>query len=109
MITTSAFKQLFPFGICLDDDLRIVHLGRTLEKRLKAVPLNHFQEVFELFRLQGPVDANLLNLIAGRPVQFKERNSSLVLVGAFSVIENGFLFLGTPSRPGLDSCGCLGP
>ncbi len=108
MITTSAFKQLFPFGICLDDDLRIVHLGRTLEKRLKAVPLNHFQEVFELFRLQGPVDANLLNLIAGRPVQFKERNSSLVLVGAFSVIENGFLFLGTPKLESVTDLAPLG-
>ena len=108
MINSDQARELFPFSIGLDAELRVTGLGRSLRKRLGDVQSSPFLDVFQLPRWIGAFDRKSLDARLGRPVIVAEKQGKLSLRGAFSRTEEGYLFLGSPCVERLDELAPLG-
>ena len=56
MINSEQVRELFPFSIGLDTELRVTSLGRSLHKRLGDSTSRLFSDLFELPRWIGAFD-----------------------------------------------------
>ena len=108
MINSEQVRELFPFSIGLDTELRVTSLGRSLHKRLGDSTSRLFSDLFELPRWIGAFDTATLDMRLGRPVIVATEQGRLLLMGAFARIGEGYLFLGVPSVERLEELAPLG-
>lgn len=93
------FNKIFPFYILVEKDLSIKCIGISLKKLFnnEIAGLN-FVDVFEFQRphFESLSKSNFKQTLNQLVIFFPKNDSSISLRGQFNILDNGFLFVGTP-------------
>jgi len=107
VINADQIVELFPFSVQLDSDGVIRRVGRTLQRRLPDYLGRRIDEVFDVRRwTDTPIDGSAHDWI-DRPLQLRIKGDPLLLVGTFSEVGGGLLFLGGPRLSHVEELGPL--
>lgn len=96
MINSDQIGTLFPFSVQVDSKGSIHRLGRTLEKRLPGSTGKQLEDVFDIRRWTDTPRNESIEEWLDRPVLLRVKGDPIVLMGAFSEVDDGLLFLGGP-------------
>ncbi|MFK7001172.1 PAS domain S-box protein [Flavobacterium oreochromis] len=92
------FNSIFPFHILIDDKLKIISLGKTLNKLLPGIELNTF--FVESFNFQRPhfenIDLNNFIQTLDQLVIIHTNNKKVILRGQINQHGKYYLFTGSP-------------
>ncbi|OXA83196.1 hypothetical protein B0A56_02105 [Flavobacterium columnare NBRC 100251 = ATCC 23463] len=92
------FNSIFPFHILIDDQLKIISLGKTLSKLLPKIELDTY--FMESFNFQRPhfknIHSNNFTQTLDQLVILHTHDKKIILRGQINLHGNFYLFTGSP-------------